>query len=152
MIERDNNEYTLDHEDKQVQDVIMKPEPSKYDAIVLKKNLSCSYPNIPIKDAIRKEREKLQQELQHSQANLDVRQCQVIQHLLEVTEAVAANYSQEEFKMDSVHRDINGEKKHNANYYTRQEASGSVFFASCTFFYQPKTDLQYLISVPFNYF
>ncbi|XP_071702312.1 protein MID1-COMPLEMENTING ACTIVITY 1-like [Rutidosis leptorrhynchoides] len=89
-IERDQREYTLDDEDRKVQDVIMKPDPSHNDTVVLKKSLSCSYPNLPFKEVIQKENEKLHLELQRSQANYDVGQCQVIQHLIEVTEVVAS--------------------------------------------------------------
>ncbi|KAL2497618.1 Protein MID1-COMPLEMENTING ACTIVITY 1 [Abeliophyllum distichum] len=90
MIEKDQREYTLDDEDRKVQDVILKPDPSRKETVALKKTLSCSYPNLHIDEAIRKENEKLQLELQRSQANLDVSQCEVIQHLLDVAEAVAA--------------------------------------------------------------
>lgn len=117
MIERDQHEYTLDEEDRKVQDVILKRGQSQHDAIVLKKTLSCSYPNVPIDEAIRKENQKLQLELQHSQANLDVGQCEVIQHLLEVTEAVAAtslpdkSSYQKESKVEQVFADVNNEKE-----------------------------------------
>ncbi|KAL3838900.1 hypothetical protein ACJIZ3_023499 [Penstemon smallii] len=108
MIERDQHEYTLDEEDKKVHDVILRREPSQHDAIVLKKTLSCSYyPNLSIKEALRKENEKLQLELQHSQSNLDVSQCEVIQHLLEVTEAVANATS----TVEKLYMDTNIEKK-----------------------------------------
>ncbi|KAA8532007.1 hypothetical protein F0562_006851 [Nyssa sinensis] len=90
-IEKDQREYTLDDEDMKVQHVILNQEPSENNTMMLKKTLSCSYPNLPFKEAIQKENEKLQLELQRSQATLDVGQCQVIQHLLDVTEAVAAN-------------------------------------------------------------
>ncbi|KAL2520389.1 Protein MID1-COMPLEMENTING ACTIVITY 1 [Forsythia ovata] len=76
MIEKDQREYTLDDEDRKVQDVILKPDPSRKEAVALKKTLSCSYPNLHINEAIRKENEKLQLELQRSQANLDVGQCE----------------------------------------------------------------------------
>ncbi|GJV53000.1 MID1-complementing activity 1-like protein [Tanacetum coccineum] len=89
-IEMDQQEYTLDDEDIKVQDVIMKPVPSNTDTNVLKKSISCSYPHLPFNKAIKKESEKLQVELQHSQANLDVGQCEIIQHLIEVTQAVAS--------------------------------------------------------------
>ncbi|XP_051140235.1 protein MID1-COMPLEMENTING ACTIVITY 1-like [Andrographis paniculata] len=135
MIEMDKYEYTLDNEDKKVQDVIMKREPSKHDTIVLTKNLSCSYPNMPIKEALKKEREKLQQELKHSQANLDVRQCEVIHHLLEVTEAVAASSVLEkgsltkESKVDQASKDIKDEEGYHAENYDqsteKQEALGN---------------------------
>eukprot|EP00257_Ricinus_communis_P010818 XP_002531154.2 protein MID1-COMPLEMENTING ACTIVITY 1 [Ricinus communis] len=90
-IEKDQREYTLDEEDRKIQDVILKPEPLKDQTVVLKKTLSCSYPNMGFNEALRKESQKLQLELQRSQANLDVNQCEVIQHLIDVTEAAAAN-------------------------------------------------------------
>ncbi|KAJ7944132.1 Protein MID1-COMPLEMENTING ACTIVITY 1 [Quillaja saponaria] len=88
VIEMDQREYTLDDEDRKMQDVILKPEPLN-DTVVLKKTLSCSYPNLPFDKALKKENEKLQLELQRSQANMDMSQCEVIQHLLEVTESAA---------------------------------------------------------------
>ncbi|KAK6150275.1 hypothetical protein DH2020_015207 [Rehmannia glutinosa] len=136
MIERDQHEYTLDDEDRKVQDVILKREPSQHDTIVLKKTLSCSYPNMPIKVAIKKENEKLQLELQHSQAHLDVGQCEVIQHLLEVTEAVAAtslpekNPRVKESKVEQVYVDGSSEKGiYDKNYSKngeKQAASGTT--------------------------
>ncbi|KAL2241146.1 UNVERIFIED_CONTAM: Protein MID1-COMPLEMENTING ACTIVITY 1, partial [Sesamum indicum] len=136
MIERDQHEYTLDDEDRKIQHVILKREPSQHDTIVLKKTLSCSYPNMPICEAIQKENQKLQLELQHSQANLDVGQCEVIQHLLEVTEAVAANSLPEktsftkESKVEQVYVDVSSEKEHYDKNYSRnsekQEASGNT--------------------------
>ncbi|CAA6655995.1 unnamed protein product [Spirodela intermedia] len=90
-IEKDQREYTLDEEDRKVQDVILNRDPSQKDALVLKKTLSCSYPNLPFDKALRKESEKLQLELQRSQTNLDVGQCEVIQHLIGVAETVASS-------------------------------------------------------------
>lgn len=81
----------MDEEDRKVQDVILNPDPSTNDAMVLKKTLSCSYPNLPFNEALRKENEKLQLELQRSQAHLDESQCEVIRHLIDVTETVAIN-------------------------------------------------------------
>ncbi|XP_010266845.1 PREDICTED: protein MID1-COMPLEMENTING ACTIVITY 1-like [Nelumbo nucifera] len=92
-IERDQREYTLDEEDKKLHDVILKRDPTKKDTMVLKKSLSCSYPNLPFDEALQKENEKLKVELQRSQASMDVGQCEVIQHLLEVTEVAAKNDS-----------------------------------------------------------
>ncbi|XP_057784092.1 protein MID1-COMPLEMENTING ACTIVITY 1 [Salvia miltiorrhiza] len=117
MIEMDQHEYTLDEEDRKVQNVILKRGQSQHDAIVLKKTLSCSYPNMPVDEAIRKENQKLQLELQHSQANLDVGQCEVIQHLLEVTETVAATSLpdkgsfEKESKVEEAYADVNNEKQ-----------------------------------------
>lgn len=90
-IENDQCEYTLDEEDRKIQDVILRPEPLQNDTAILKKTLSCSYPNMPFEKALRKENEKLQLELQRSQAHLDVGQCEVIQRLIEVTEAASSH-------------------------------------------------------------
>lgn len=140
MIERDHHEYTLDDEDRKVQDVILRREPSQHDTIILKKSLSCSYPNMSINKAIQKENEKLHIELQHSQANLDVDQCEVIQHLLEVTEAVAATSLSEkssfvkESKVEQIYTNADGEKGDFDKSYSKKsekkEASGLVFLHS----------------------
>ncbi|KAL1569773.1 Ca(2+)-dependent cysteine protease [Salvia divinorum] len=128
MIEMDQHEYTFDEEDRKVQNVILKRGQSQHDAIVLKKTLSCSYPNMAIDEAIRKENQKLQLELQHSQANLDVGQCEVIQHLLEVTETVAATSLQEksslekESKAEKAHSDVNSEKERSYSNNSRKPA------------------------------
>ncbi|KAK9284799.1 hypothetical protein L1049_023976 [Liquidambar formosana] len=117
-IEKDQREYTLDDEDRRVQDVIMKPDPSKNETMVLKKTLSCSY-NLPFNEALQKENEKLQLELQRSQANYDLSQCQVIQHLLDVTEAAASDSPPEKSspirstkKVERNYSDANSEKEH----------------------------------------
>lgn len=88
-IERDQHEYTLDEEDRRVQDAILDRDPSRNHIVVLKKSLSCSYPNLPFDEALEKESEKLQLELQRSQT-LDPGQCEVIQHLIGVTQTVAS--------------------------------------------------------------
>jgi hypothetical protein len=118
----DQREYTLDEEDRRVQDVILKPDPSSNDAMVLKKTLSCSYPNLPFCEALQKENEKLQFELQRSQAHLDVSQCEVIQRLLEVTEAAAANVLPEKSvpekghrKLERIYSDANSDKEHSSD-------------------------------------
>ncbi|GAV74713.1 PLAC8 domain-containing protein [Cephalotus follicularis] len=118
-IERDQREYTLDEEDEKVQTVILKPDPSKKDTMMLKKTLSCSYPNLGFNEALQKENEKLQLELQRSQANYDVGQCEVIQRLLEVTEVVAASSVPENGspkkaskKLESDYSDVKSEEEH----------------------------------------
>ncbi|KAH9607405.1 hypothetical protein KSS87_017529 [Heliosperma pusillum] len=90
FIEMDQREYTLDEEDEKAQQVILKPVPCNNDTVVLKKTLSCSYPKCSFDEALRKENEKLRLELQRSQANLDVAQCEVIERLLEITQSAAA--------------------------------------------------------------
>ncbi|KAL0928259.1 hypothetical protein M5K25_000132 [Dendrobium thyrsiflorum] len=62
--------------------------------MILKKTLSCSYPNLRFDEALQEENEKLQLELQRSQSSMDIGQCEVIQHLLEVTEAVASSLNE----------------------------------------------------------
>ncbi|KAK4492989.1 hypothetical protein RD792_000040 [Penstemon davidsonii] len=145
MIERDQHEYTLDEEDRKVQDVILKREPSQHDAIVLKKTLSCSYyPNMPFKEALRKENEKLQLELQHSQSNLDVSQCEVIQHLLEVTEAVANATS----TVEKLYIDTNIEKKQYDSKSEKNAAASRNTSASVSSTYEWHTDLLGCCSEP----
>ncbi|XP_008242040.1 PREDICTED: protein MID1-COMPLEMENTING ACTIVITY 1 isoform X1 [Prunus mume] len=116
-IEKDQREYTLDEEDRKVQDVILKPDPSKNDTVVLKKTLSCSYPNLGFNEALQKENEKLQLELQRSQSIYDVSQCEVIQRLLEVTETVASKSSPEKNnkKTERNYSDANSEKEPSSN-------------------------------------
>ncbi|KAM5546842.1 protein MID1-COMPLEMENTING ACTIVITY 1 [Rosa sericea] len=117
VIELDQHEYTLDEEDRKVHDVILKPDPCKNDTVVLKKTLSCSYPNLPFCKALEKENEKLQLELQRSQSTYDVTQCEVIQRLIEVTETVAANSSPEKNKkkLERNHSDVNSAKEHSSD-------------------------------------
>ena len=103
-IEKDQREYTLDDDDKRIHEVILNPEPSKDEAMVLKKSLSCSYPNLPFNKALQKENEKLQLELQRSQANLNVGECEVIQRLIDVTESVAATSLPEKNSPEKSHK------------------------------------------------
>lgn len=116
-----------------VQEVILKREPSKHDTVVLKKTLSRSYPSMPINEAIQKENEKLQLELQRSQANLDVSHCEFIQHLLEVTEVVASESLSEKSsptkptkKLEHSHSDVNSDKEHNDRSYTKSDEKQST--------------------------
>ncbi|KOM32190.1 hypothetical protein LR48_Vigan01g174600 [Vigna angularis] len=116
VIEKDQCEYTLDDEEQKIQTVILKPEPDKGDAVVLKKTLSYSYPNFSFNEALKKENEKLQVELQHSQANMDIYQYEFIQHLLDVTEVAALYHSEKNNKTveysGSSYSDDNGGKAH----------------------------------------
>ncbi|KAI3794287.1 hypothetical protein L1987_36916 [Smallanthus sonchifolius] len=132
-IEMDQREYTLDDEERKVQDVIMKPVPSDTDADVLKKSLCCTYPHLPFNKAIQKECEKLHVELEHSQANLDVGQCEVIQHLIDVTEVVASKSESKDSpnksskKMEPCYSDLNSyEVNQNASDSTASRSNSSV--------------------------
>ncbi|KAG0457034.1 hypothetical protein HPP92_022191 [Vanilla planifolia] len=91
-IDRDEREYTFDDDDLKVQDVILNPDSGKNRKMILKKTLSCSYPNLRFDEALQKENEKLQLELQRSQSSMDIGQCEVIQHLLGVTEDAACSF------------------------------------------------------------
>lgn len=79
-----------------MQDALLNPDPCSNPTIVLKKTLSCSYPNLPFNEALRKESEKLQVELQRSQSNMDLGSCEVIQHLLGVTKTVESTIPEKE--------------------------------------------------------
>ncbi|XP_078442927.1 protein MID1-COMPLEMENTING ACTIVITY 1-like [Wolffia australiana] len=85
-IERDQREYTLDDEDRKLQETQLNKDPSGEAAMVLKKSIGSSYPNLPLDKALKKEVEKLRSELQKSK---DARHRKVIRRLTEVTEAVA---------------------------------------------------------------
>ena len=111
----------MDDEDQKLQTVILKPEADKEDAVVLEKSLSCSYPNLPFNEALKKENEKLQLELQRSHSNLDTGQCEVIQHLLDVTEAAAYSLPEQcspgkvHKKVEPDYSDANCEKDHSSD-------------------------------------
>ncbi|KAK0593247.1 hypothetical protein LWI29_033477 [Acer saccharum] len=87
-IEDDQREYSLDEEDVEAQSVILKPDRSKKDANILENSLSRKYPEMGFYEALQEEKEKLHIELQRSRTNKDVKQCQVIEHLIHVTENV----------------------------------------------------------------
>ncbi|KAL5974955.1 hypothetical protein ACLOJK_031631 [Asimina triloba] len=88
-IEQDHREYTLDEEEAEIQHVLLKSTYTKEDADILEKSLSRRYPHLGFDDALREENQKLHIELQKSQKNNDAANCNVIQHLIEVTETVA---------------------------------------------------------------
>lgn len=67
---------------------------SENDMLVLKKSISCSYPNLPFDKALQKEHEKLEAELHQSQASMDVSHCHVIERLIEVTESAASSLTE----------------------------------------------------------
>ncbi|GAB4847577.1 Ca(2+)-dependent cysteine protease [Ancistrocladus abbreviatus] len=120
-IEKDECEYTLDEEERKAQVVILNPEHYEADAAVLKKTLSCSYPNCSFNEALRKENEKLRLELQLSQAHLDVDQCEVIQRLIDVTETAAAICQKE--KSSPVKNSKKVESNYSDNGYSFEESS-----------------------------
>lgn len=128
-IERDQREYTLDEEDRMAQDAILDRDPSRNHTVVLKKSLSCSYPNLPFDEALQKENEKLQLELQRSQT-LEPGQCEVIQHLIGVTKTVASTLTEKTSsskKMDPSYSDDHNESNcaFNGKYLSQQSDSKS---------------------------
>ncbi|XP_044470215.1 protein MID1-COMPLEMENTING ACTIVITY 1-like isoform X2 [Mangifera indica] len=121
-IEKDQREYTFDEEYQKLQTAILQREPSKHETMVLKKSISSSYPNMGFNEALKKENEKLQRELQLSQANMDVQQFEVIQRLIDVTETVAAGPLPEESspkkvfkKVEDTYSDADSEKHYSYN-------------------------------------
>lgn len=134
-----------------MQDVIMKREPSKHDSVVLKKTLSCSYPNMPFNKAIEKESEKLQLELQWSQANLDVSQCEVIQHLIEVAEAIVSPEKCSSFnssmKLESSNSNVSSDHEH----YDERHSKGNESHTTSRFISLLKRLLSILLKHHFTY-
>ena len=82
-----------------MQDAILNPDPCSAQKQVLKKTLSCSYPKLPFSEALQKENEKLQLELQRSQVIMDVGQCEVIQRLFGVTEIIASSIMEKDTEL-----------------------------------------------------
>ncbi|PSR93220.1 Protein MID1-COMPLEMENTING ACTIVITY like [Actinidia chinensis var. chinensis] len=88
-IEEDHREYTLDEEDMEAQGVILKKDRTKKDANILENSMSRRYyPELEFHEALQEEKEKLQVELNRSQVKNDPKECQVIEHLIEVTQNV----------------------------------------------------------------
>ncbi|CAL5322731.1 unnamed protein product [Camellia sinensis] len=87
-IEEDHREYTLDEDDMEAQGVILKKDFTKKDANILENSLSRRYPELEFHEALQEEKEKLHVELHRSIVKNDPKQCQVIEHLIEVTENV----------------------------------------------------------------
>ncbi|XP_076905290.1 protein MID1-COMPLEMENTING ACTIVITY 1-like [Bidens hawaiensis] len=90
-IEMDWHEYTLDDEDRKVQEVIMNPDPSFTNVAILRRSFSYSYPNSPFNEIIKKENENLYSELQNSQSYLDADPSEIIQNLMEIAQDFASN-------------------------------------------------------------
>ncbi|KAG4381785.1 hypothetical protein JHK82_043190 [Glycine max] len=86
--EEDKREYTLDEEEMETQNVILKTSRSKKDACILEKSLSHRYPDLVFHEALKEEKEKLHVEIRRSRTNNDPEQCRVIEHLIEVTKNV----------------------------------------------------------------
>ncbi|TKY56900.1 MID1-COMPLEMENTING 1 [Spatholobus suberectus] len=86
--EEDQREYTLDEEEMETQNVILKTNRSKKDAGILEKSLSRRYPDLGFHEALKEEKEKLYVELYRSRTNNDPELCRVIEHLIEVTKNV----------------------------------------------------------------
>ncbi|XP_043710723.1 protein MID1-COMPLEMENTING ACTIVITY 1-like [Telopea speciosissima] len=122
-IERDQREYTLDEEDRRVQDAILRRDHSRDETMVLKKTLSCSYPNLPFDEALHKENEKLQLELERSQSYMDVGQYEVIQHLIAVTETAACSLPEK-------YSPLTSSEKVEPNYSSGNDEKGHSFEGS----------------------
>jgi hypothetical protein len=87
-IEEDEREYSLEEEDIEAQDVILKPDRTKQDSEILEKSLYRLYPDLQFHEALEEERDKLNIELLRAQTNNDLDQCRLIEHLIDVTKNV----------------------------------------------------------------
>lgn len=95
-IERDRREYTLDEEEKRIYSTLLKDARTRDDSVVLQKSLSRNYPGLGLERALKEENEKLRRELQRTQQLMDLDQCDVIEHLLEVTKTVSVPPEEQE--------------------------------------------------------
>ncbi|EOA30672.1 hypothetical protein CARUB_v10013809mg [Capsella rubella] len=119
VIDCDQREYTLDEEDWKDQDVILKQVSTREAAkSVLKKTLSRSYPNMGFCQALKREEEKLQYELQRSRARYDVDECEVIQRLIDVTQTAASADDTDPEKVKSSKEDLTSSQKKDDLYET----------------------------------
>lgn len=129
----DQREYTLDEDDRKVQVAI-----SENDMIVLKKSISCSYPNLPFDKALQKEHEKLEAELHHSQSNMDVSHCHVIERLLEVTQTAAVaekNSSHKVSEMSASDQEHLADEDDSRKYDTSKSSRFVLHHCICHFVY-----------------
>lgn len=119
--------------------MILQPESIK-EASILKKTLSRSYPNLGLYDVLQKENEKLQLELQISQSNKDVGQCQIIERLFDITEALSANYFMEKDLQKGIptqheykYSDANSETAHayDESFHKSRDASMARYACFC---------------------
>ncbi|KAK9067413.1 hypothetical protein SSX86_014742 [Deinandra increscens subsp. villosa] len=113
-IDMDRNEYTMDDEDRKVQEVIMNPDPSNTEVAVLRTSFSYNYPNFPFNEVIKKDDEKLHFELQNSQSYLDAGQSEIIQNFMEIAQVFASN-SQTEKDMTYYPYFSSKEERENSN-------------------------------------
>ena len=73
----------------EAQGVILKKDRTKKDANILENSMSRRYyPELEFHEALQEEKEKLQVELHRSQIKNDPKECQVIEHLIELTQNV----------------------------------------------------------------
>eukprot|EP00249_Psilotum_nudum_P036763 c8659_g1_i1 orf=383-1141(-) len=86
VIEKDQRNYTLNEEEMKVHETILKPKVTGNDGRVLEKSLSRSYPGLKFDDILEKENEKLRMELQIMEECMELDQCDIIRHLIGVTE------------------------------------------------------------------
>lgn len=86
VIEKDRKPYTLEADEVKVQESLLKRDLSRKDSSRLSRQLSKRYPGLPVTEALRTENKMLRKELQIVKARMEVEHCNVIEHLLEVTD------------------------------------------------------------------
>ncbi|GLJ37531.1 hypothetical protein SUGI_0762630 [Cryptomeria japonica] len=95
-IEKDKQEYTLEEEEKKMHETLLKSECTLSDSFVLRESLSRRYPDLAFEEALQTENEKLQEELQRVVSCHKTEECDVIKHLIDVTETAATVPSENE--------------------------------------------------------
>ncbi|KAG0621052.1 hypothetical protein M758_4G264700 [Ceratodon purpureus] len=90
-ITKDKRLYTMDESEVKVQKTLLKPARSRRESMRLSRQLSRRYPGMPLDIALREENTKLRKELEHMKALKELEECDMIEHLIDFTETVAAD-------------------------------------------------------------
>ncbi|CAK9866082.1 unnamed protein product [Sphagnum jensenii] len=96
-IEEDHQLYTMEEDEVKVHETLLNKKPvcelsKEGDSMRrVSRQLSRRYPGYSIEQILREENTKLQQELQHMRARMELEQCDVIEHLIDFTETAAAD-------------------------------------------------------------
>ncbi|KAL2649551.1 hypothetical protein R1flu_017679 [Riccia fluitans] len=101
-IERDRREYTLDDEEKTIYTTLLKDERTLSDSAILQRSLSRSYPGLGLERALREENEKLRAELKQMRARMELDKCDVIEHLIEITEVLPPVVPPDDYQLEPV--------------------------------------------------
>ncbi|XP_024390134.1 protein MID1-COMPLEMENTING ACTIVITY 1 [Physcomitrium patens] len=120
-IVKDKRSYTMERSDVKVQETLLKPEHTRRDSMRLSRQLSRRYPGMPLDIALREENAKLQKELEHMRACMELEKCGVIEHLIDFTEAAAADPVILAEAMAEIPEEDNEEEERHRKPHTRTE-------------------------------